>query len=174
VGVLQNASEKVIVEQENRMNSTQRAMIEQKRSVATMWNGKLAWSASQFSMILSIVILGMVNAMFAQSPDSASIHYDEYTQIFRIDAADMSYAFGINDRKQLQTVYWGRLSTMDSFAAPHADGGLSAVDDSINTSRTSLPVGEAASSTTVVDRRPVTEILVCGSGACVVPTPAWW
>jgi alpha-galactosidase len=134
--VLDNISENLDMDSEYMMNVTERAMVDWKRSDAIMSNGKLAGSAIQLAMMLSVVILGMVNAMFAQSPGGASIHYDEQTQIFRIDAADMSYLFGINDKKQLQTVYWGsRLSKIDSFAAPRSDGGLSAFDASINTTQ---------------------------------------
>jgi alpha-galactosidase len=65
-----------------------------------------------------------------------SIHFDDQTRVFRIDAADMSYVLGTNENKQVQTLYWGkRLSAGDTFAAPHSDPGLSSFDSSINTTR---------------------------------------
>ncbi len=42
----------------------------------------------------------------AQSP--ASVRYDPATQVFRLEAADTSYAMGVNDKGELQTLYWGK------------------------------------------------------------------
>src|ERR1700686_2910982 len=39
---------------------------------------------------------------------ATSISYDAQTRIFRISAADVSYIFGINERQQLQSIYWGQ------------------------------------------------------------------
>jgi alpha-galactosidase len=69
----------------------------------------------------------------SQSKD-ASIRFDKETQVFRIDAADMSYVLGINEKKQIQTLYWGkRLSGADIFA--HSDPGTSSFDASTNTTQ---------------------------------------
>ena len=68
--------------------------------------------------------------------NTASIHFDSQAQVFRIDAADMSYVLGINEKKQIQTLYWGkRLSAADTFAGPRSDPGVSAFDSSINTTQ---------------------------------------
>ena len=67
---------------------------------------------------------------------STSIRFDQQTQVFHIDAADMSYVLGINEKKQLQTLYWGkRLNPADSFASPHSARDLSGFDSSINTTQ---------------------------------------
>jgi alpha-galactosidase len=69
----------------------------------------------------------------SQSKD-ASIRFDKETQVFRIDAADMSYVLGINEKKQIQTLYWGkRLSGADIFA--HSDPDTSSFDASTNTTQ---------------------------------------
>ena len=89
-------------------------------------------------MFLSwVVLLGLIlPALAGAQPNMASIHFDDQTRVFRIDAADMSYVLGINENKQVQTLYWGkRLSAGDTFAAPHSDPGLSSFDSSINTTR---------------------------------------
>ena len=89
-------------------------------------------------MFLSwVVLLGLILPALAEAqPNMASIHFDDQTRVFRIDAADMSYVLGINENKQVQTLYWGkRLSAGDTFAAPHSDPGLSSFDSSINTTR---------------------------------------
>jgi alpha-galactosidase len=90
------------------------------------------------SVFLSwVVLLGLLlPALAGAQPNMASIHFDDQTRVFRIDAADMSYVLGINENKQVQTLYWGkRLSAGDTFAAPHSNPGLSAFDSSINTTR---------------------------------------
>lgn len=61
------------------------------------------------------------------------IHYDEGTRIFRLEAADVSYIFGVNERGELQTVYWGkRLRPSDPMPAARANGGSSAFDLPVN------------------------------------------
>jgi alpha-galactosidase len=92
---------------------------------------------SRFVFLSWVVLIGLtLPALAGAQPNMASIHFDDQTRVFRIDAADMSYALGINENKQVQTLYWGkRLSAGDTFAAPHSDPGLSAFDSSINTTR---------------------------------------
>jgi alpha-galactosidase len=95
-------------------------------------------SRGRRSVFLSwVVLLGLIlPALAGAQPNMASIHFDDQTRVFRIDAADMSYVLGINEKKQVQTLYWGkRLSAAETFAAPHSDPGLSAFDSSINTTR---------------------------------------
>jgi alpha-galactosidase len=89
------------------------------------------------AILLYIVLIGSAAPVSAMGQaNAASIVFDKQTQVFRIDAADMSYVLGINEKKQVQTLYWGkRLSAADTFAAPHSDPGLSAFDASINTTQ---------------------------------------
>ena len=84
-----------------------------------------------------VVLLGLIlPALAGAQPNMASVHFDDQARVFRIDAADMSYVLGINENKQVQTLYWGkRLSAGDTFAAPHSDPSLSSFDSSINTTR---------------------------------------
>jgi alpha-galactosidase len=91
----------------------------------------------RFMVLLCMVLVSALLPAFAGGQlNSALIHFDSQTQVFRIDAADMSYAFGINEKKQLQTLYWGkRLSMADAFAMSHSDTGLSSFESSINTTQ---------------------------------------
>src|SRR5271154_511661 len=91
----------------------------------------------RFIVLLCIAFGSMHLPLFAEGQSNATlIHFDGQTQIFRIDTTDISYVFGINEKKQVQTLYWGkRLSAGDTFAAPHSDPGLSSFDSSINTTR---------------------------------------
>src|ERR1035438_10491385 len=92
-------------------------------------------SSQRFSFLLWMTLMGFAFPALAgsQSKD-ASIHFDKEAQVFRIDAADMSYVLGINEKKQVQTLYWGeRLSGADTFA--HSDPGSSSFDASTNTTQ---------------------------------------
>jgi alpha-galactosidase len=68
--------------------------------------GKLGWRPR--SVFLSwVVLLGLtLPALAGAQPNMASIHFDDQTRVFRIDAADMSYVLGINENKQVQTLYF--------------------------------------------------------------------
>jgi alpha-galactosidase len=95
------------------------------------------WPGTRYSVFSWLVWIGITLPVLAEAQSNLpSIHFDAQTRVFRIDAADMSYLLGINENKQVQTLYWGkRLSAEDLFAAPHSDPGLSAFDSSINTTR---------------------------------------
>jgi alpha-galactosidase len=89
---------------------------------------------SRFTFLLCTILVGSIFPLLAGGQlNTASIHFDSQAQVFRIDAADMSYVIGINEKKQIQALYWGkRLSAADTFAEPHSDPGLSAFDSPIN------------------------------------------
>ncbi len=55
--------------------------------------------------ILVLVWCGK-NSMRAQAV--TPVQFNPQSRTFRIDASDMTYAFAINERNELQTVYWGR------------------------------------------------------------------
>src|ERR1700733_1266597 len=88
-------------------------------------------------VLLCIAFRSAPLPLFAEGqPNAALIHFDGQTQVFRMDTTDMSYVFGINEKKQLQAIYWGkRLSSADTFAMPHSDPGVSSFESSINTTQ---------------------------------------
>jgi len=71
------------------------------------------------TVVLNVVAVvasaGMcTTSLTAQKP--ADIHFDAASKVFRIDAGDMTYAFGVNNVDELQPVYWGQqLSRTDKF-----------------------------------------------------------
>src|SRR5277367_1408204 len=91
-------------------------------------------TSKRAAILLYTVLIGSVASLSAWGQANvASIVFDNRTQVFRIDAADMSYVFGVNEKKQLQTLYWGkRLSAADTFAAPHSGDDRSGLDTSIS------------------------------------------
>jgi alpha-galactosidase len=89
------------------------------------------------AVLLSAALASLLApARVRAEPSEATIRFDKQTQVFRLDAADMSYVLGINETKQVQTLYWGkRLGTEDTFAAPHSAPGPSSFDSPVNTTR---------------------------------------
>ena len=60
----------------------------------------------RYHLLCAVITLVAAASAVAQSP--ATIRFDSQTKVFRIDAANQTYAFGINDKSALQPVYWGR------------------------------------------------------------------
>jgi alpha-galactosidase len=59
----------------------------------------------------------------------ARVTYDASSRVFRMDAADVTYVLGVNEKEQVQTLYWGkRLSPDDVLPAARAARGHSAFD----------------------------------------------
>jgi alpha-galactosidase len=57
------------------------------------------------------------------------VTYDAATRVFRMDAAQVTYALGVNDRQQLQTIYWGqRLAPEDRLSAAKIPHGWASFD----------------------------------------------
>jgi len=87
--------------------------------------------------LLGALLLALSTFGGAQSADvqsaNAAIHYDSATRVFRIDAADVTYAFGINEREELQSLYWGkRLAEKDPIQAAHRRKGSSSFDPEVD------------------------------------------
>jgi alpha-galactosidase len=84
---------------------------------------------------LFVSILAITSSALAQPGNTtpALIHYDETARTFRMDAAGVSYIFGVNPSGQLQTLYWGkRLRPTDPIQPPRADAGTSSFDLPVN------------------------------------------
>jgi len=78
----------------------------------------------QLSKVGVLVGLCLVAAQgFAQAK------YDVATKVFRLDGGDTTYAFGINERGELQSVYWGgRLGAQDALPITKSNPGHSAYE----------------------------------------------
>ena len=84
---------------------------------------------------LCLIACISLTAMFAHAQQTAaSIRFDDSSKTFRIDGTGVSYVFGVNNRNELQPIYWGaRLSASDTFPQPHAAPEVSAFDLSTST-----------------------------------------
>jgi alpha-galactosidase len=81
---------------------------------------------------ISAIALLMAGRSVAQNAN-ASIAYNEQTKVFRIDAVDVSYIFGLNENDELQALYWGRkLGVSDAVPVAHATRPWSGQDTPVN------------------------------------------
>lgn len=80
-------------------------------------------------LIAIIVAIGDVHA----AAGGDSIHFDKAAKVFRLDAVKVTYAFGVDDRGQLQSLYWGsRLDASDRIPSALAPAKGDAIDGDMN------------------------------------------
>ena len=73
----------------------------------------------------------MLAACLAAPAQPAVVSFDPGTRVFRLDGGNMSYAFGINARGELQQIYWGgRVAPTDAFPRAVAMREWASFDDS--------------------------------------------
>jgi alpha-galactosidase len=81
---------------------------------------------------MMLVAGGATHKAQAASNDSAA-HIGVSDHVFRLDAAKVTYAFGVNEKGQLQSIYWGpRLAPNDPLPTPIAPPGRDAIDGAVN------------------------------------------
>jgi alpha-galactosidase len=84
--------------------------------------------------VFLITFIAVSSAIANPQPSGPAIRFDAANKVFRIDGGDVSYIFGINNRKELQPIYWGaRLSAADSFPQPHARPEAASFDPTTTT-----------------------------------------
>ncbi len=80
-------------------------------------------------LLAALVMICNAQALSAHG----SVYVDESAHVFRLDAANVTYAFGVNEKGQLQSLYWGpRLSASDHFLSAASPRGGDAIDGVIN------------------------------------------
>src|SRR5882724_8532276 len=80
---------------------------------------------SILSRVFKVVVVGLLGAgaCWGQTP-----------QVFRLDGGASTYAFGVNERGELQAIYWGgRLGAHDVIAAPHSMPEMASFDSPYTT-----------------------------------------
>jgi len=82
------------------------------------------------SLILFVaLLLGMLNGSAALAQSSAAP-----AQIFRLDGGNTTYAFAVNERGELQPLYWGgRVGAHDAFPAAHSYPEVASFDSPYTT-----------------------------------------
>src|ERR1700759_673009 len=83
------------------------------------------------ALVLALSSCLTVNVCAQTTP--APIQFDSTSGVFRIDAADTTYVFGINEVQRLQNLYWGgHLAASDHFAAAHSMPEASSFDPQLS------------------------------------------
>ena len=85
-------------------------------------------------MTLLLTLLQAGSAMGGAQTDTVPAERRSgYQPVFRLDGSDTTYAFGVNERGELQQIYWGgRLGVKDVIAPPKADPEWASFDSSYN------------------------------------------
>ncbi len=90
---------------------------------------------------LSVVTLGLAagsllcpgDAAFAQPTPAAAGTRTTYQPVFRLDGGNTTYAFGVNERGELQQLYWGgRIGANDAIAPAKSEREWASFDSSYN------------------------------------------
>src|SRR6185312_10579664 len=94
--------------------------------------GKAAMHATRALVVMLIAIIVAIGDVHAAAGGD-SIHFDKAAKVFRLDAAKVTYAFGVDDRGQLQSLYWGsRLDASDRIPSALAPAKGDAIDGDMN------------------------------------------
>ena len=87
-------------------------------------------------LLMAGTLFASVLPIFAAAAQTTpgTIRFDPTSQVFRIDAADTTYVLGINENKQVQTLYFGHhLPASDRFSAAKAMPGVASFDLPVTT-----------------------------------------
>lgn len=64
------------------------------------------------------------------------VRFDAAVKVFRLDGGETTYALGVNEKGELQTVYWGgKLPGTERLPAPHSGPEAASFDGSVNTTQ---------------------------------------
>lgn len=90
------------------------------------------WILFQLCLVLPVLFIAASAHALSAEPDPIS--YDAAARTFRIDGGQVSYVFGVNEKGELQSIYWGgRLSGSDTSPAPPPAPARAAFEPSVNT-----------------------------------------
>lgn len=89
---------------------------------------------SIFSDSLLLTLLTAGSAMAQTGVQAATQTMGQTAQVFRLDGGNATYAFGVNERGELQTLYWGgRIGGRDSVPAAHSNPEAASFDSPYTT-----------------------------------------
>src|SRR5690242_655788 len=84
----------------------------------------------KISLLIAMVSLASVPSL-AQPAAALAKNAAGAGQVFRLDGGDVSYVFGVNERGELESVYWGgRVQAGDHFAPVKSVKGISSFESS--------------------------------------------
>ena len=76
----------------------------------------------------------LIGSVFLRAQEPLSIQYDAQAKTFRLDSSATSYIFGVNEKGELQSLYWGsRVGATDAWPSAHSFPEIASFDGSVNT-----------------------------------------
>jgi alpha-galactosidase len=70
-------------------------------------NSSQRWLRSILVLSAALLVAFLRMASASEPGVSQAFHFDPGTRVFRIDGGEITYAFGINSRGELESLYWG-------------------------------------------------------------------
>ena len=72
-----------------------------------------------FRYLIFILFDGLAISAFCAGQQDRAVRFSPQNRVFRIDAGEATYAFGVNEKNELQSIYWGgRLRDDDTIPSP--------------------------------------------------------
>lgn len=82
------------------------------------------------------VLFTSCGAQPAVARAASMVRFDPQSRVFRIDAARMTYAFGVNEKAELQSIYWGgRLGDNDTLPSAKSAHEVASFDSPATTTQ---------------------------------------
>src|SRR6185437_3993781 len=79
------------------------------------------------------------------APAADTVRYDGSTHIFTLSTPQVTYAFGVNERGELQSLYWGgHLNSDDPLPTAKSDTGSASFDPSTGSTPQEYPAWGSA------------------------------
>jgi alpha-galactosidase len=79
--------------------------------------------------LIFILFVVFATSVFCDGQPGSAVRFSQQNRVFRIDAGEMTYAFGVNERSELQSIYWGgRLGDEDAIPSPKAAHEVASFD----------------------------------------------
>jgi alpha-galactosidase len=87
----------------------------------------------RFSTIPLLVAVAAGASTAAGQAEASAATYDAQSRTFRMDGSGVSYVFGLNQKGELQSLYWvNTVGKNDAFPTPHSAPGRASFDAAVN------------------------------------------
>jgi alpha-galactosidase len=84
--------------------------------------------------LIFILFVVVATSTFCDAQPGSAVRFSRQNHVFRIDAGEMTYAFGVNEKSELQSIYWGgRLGDDDAIPSPKAAHEVTSFDSPATT-----------------------------------------
>src|SRR5580704_2136802 len=82
-----------------------------------------------FRSLIFILFGVLATSSFCAGQPDLAVRFSQQNRVFRIDAGETTYVFGINEKNELQSIYWGgRLRDDDTIPSPKAAHEVASFD----------------------------------------------